>query len=141
MLRTALDLLNRRHDLRGGGRQFLDCRRKLFGGRADLLGGRRGRRSSAKLLGEHRQRACGRLSLIERLDLLLNRRLRFASAGRLLLGGARDLLGAFLRFGRRPFGFESRVQHRLAALRNSPHVLASIFEGFHDRGGRPGFRR
>ena len=59
----------------------------------------------------------------------------------MLLGRARDLLGAFLRFGRRPFGFEGRVQHLLAALRNSPHVLPTIFEGLHDCGRRPGFRR
>ena len=67
--------------------------------------------------------------------------MRFARAGRLLLGRAGDLLGAFLRFGRRPFGFEGRVQHLLAPLRNSPHVLPAIFEGLHDRGRRLGFRR
>ena len=122
-------------------RQFLDRRRKLLGGRADLLGGRCGRRSAAKLFSQRRQRARGRLSLIERLGLLLNRRLRFARAGRLLLGGAGDLLGAFLRFGRRPLGFEGRVQHLLAALRNSPHVLPAIFEGLDDCGRRLGFRR
>ena len=122
-------------------RQFLDRRRKLLGGRADLLGGRCGRRSSAKLLSQRRQRARGCLSLIERLGLLLNRRLRFARAGRLLLGRARDLLRAFLRFGRRPFGFEGRVQHLLAPLRNSPHVLPAIFEGLHDCGRSLRFRR
>ena len=56
-------------------------------------------------------------------------------------GGAGDLLGAFLRFGRRPLGFEGRVQHLLAALRDSPHVLPAIFEGLHDRGRRLGFGR
>ena len=67
--------------------------------------------------------------------------MRFARAGRLLLGRARDLLGAFLRFRRRPFGFERRAQHLLAPLRNSPHVLPTIFEGLDDRGRRLGFRR
>ena len=47
---------------------------------------------------------------------------------------ARDLLRALLRFGHRPLGFESRVQHCLAPLRNSPHVLPTIFEGLHDHG-------
>ena len=67
--------------------------------------------------------------------------MRFARAGRLLLGGAGDLLGAFLRFGRRPFGLEGRVQHLLAALRDPPHVLPAIFEGLHHRGRRLGFGR
>ena len=59
----------------------------------------------------------------------------------MFFGRARDLLGAFLRLRRRPFGFEGRVQHLLAALRNSPHVLPAIFEGLHDYRRRPGFRR
>ena len=80
LLRTALDFLNGRHDLRGGGRQFLDRRRQLLGGRADLLGGRRWRRSPTKLLSKRRQRSRRSLTLIKRLDLLLNRRLRLARA-------------------------------------------------------------
>ncbi len=79
--------------------------------------------------------------MIERLDLLLNRRLRLARAGRLFFGRARDLLGAFLRFGRRPFGFEGSAQHLLAPLRNSPHVLPAIFESLHDSGSGLGFGR
>ena len=59
----------------------------------------------------------------------------------MFLRRARDLLGAFLRFGRRPLGFEGRVQHLLAPLRNSPHVLPTIFEGLHDYRRRPRFRR
>ena len=141
LLRAAVDLLHRRHDLGGGARQLLNRRRKLLGSRADLLGGRCGRRSAAKLFGQRRERPRGCLSLIERLRLLLDRRLRLAGAGRLFFGRAGDLLGAFLRFGRRPFGLNGRVQHFLAPLRNSPHVFAAIFESFHDRGGRSGFRR
>ena len=81
----------------------------------------------------------GRLSLIERLGLLLDRRLRLARAGRLLLGGAGNLLGALLRFGGRALGFERGGQHLLAAFGDPPHVLAQRIEGLDDGGAGLGF--
>ena len=138
-MRAAVDLLHGRHDLRGGAGQFLNRRRKLLGGRADLLGGRYGCAPAAKLFRQCRERARGDLSLFERLGLLLDRRLRLARAGGLLFGGAGDLLGALLRVGRGPFCFERRVQHLLADLRDSSHVLSSSFEGLHDGIRRLGF--
>jgi len=62
-------------------REFLNGRGQLLGRGGDLFGGRCVRLPGPELLGRRRQRLGGDLALLERLRLLLDRRLGLARAG------------------------------------------------------------
>ncbi len=90
------------------------------------------------LLGHRRQLLGGRLSLLERLGLLLDRRLGLVGADGLLLRGAGDQLGALLGLAGGALGFERGGQGVLAAFGDPLHVLAQAIERRH--GGSAGLR-
>ena len=94
--------------------------------RVDLAG--------AGLLGDHRQLLRGRLSLLERLGLLLDRRLGFVGGGGLLLRRTGDQQSAFFGFACRMIGFQRAGQGFLAALRYPLHVFAQAIQHRHDGG-------
>ena len=96
LLRSAIDLAERGHDLARGAREFLDGGRQLFRRRADLLGGRCAHLAGPSGFRDLRQFLRRRQSLFERLGLLLDGRLGFAGGRRLLLSGAGNEDRAFL---------------------------------------------
>ncbi len=90
--------------------------------------------AGAGLLGDHRQLLGGGLSLLERLGLLLDRRLGFVGGRGLLLGGAGDQQGAFFGFAGGVIGFQRAGQGFLAALGDPLHVFAQAIQHRHDGG-------
>ena len=134
LLGSAVDLAQRRHDLSRGARQLLDGGRQLLGGRADLLGGREVHPAGAGGFRDPRQLLRGRLALLERLGLLLHRRLRLAGGRRLFFGRAGDQGCALFRLGRGAIGLQRFGQGLLAAVGDLLHVLAQAVQAL-DGGG------
>ena len=81
-----------------------------------------------------RQLLRGRLALLQRLGLLLHRRLRLAGGRRLFFGRAGDQGCALFRLGRGAIGLQRRGQGLLAAVGDLLHVLAQAVEDL-DGGG------
>ena len=96
--------------------------------------------AGARRLGGPRQLLGGRLSLLERLGLLADRRLGLVGRARLLLRGAGDQHGALLGLAGGAVGLERGGQRFLAALGDLLHVLAQPIERRDHGGAVPSLR-
>ena len=137
LLGAAIDLVDRRHDLRCRTGELLHRRRTVP--RPSL---RSARRSTIRLsrpdgLGHAGKRFGSDLPLPERLRLLTDRRLGLARRGRLLLRCRGHLFGPALRFGGSALHLHRLGQRAVApsTIWRMPHARVQAFD---DRGG--GFR-